>query len=454
MIYKISTLLGYIASSLIILKILYSTQYRWVALLITSIIFYCLLVQNYIWVLLLFSLIIYTGGKCIYRKEILSKTRYRTILVLLLTPLLLFKLLPVLFENNTSVILNSNPFQIKNIHYFVGLSFFTFNGISYIVDIKRGYLKPEKNYGLLLLYLSYFPHILSGPLHRAKYLIPQFKNNICISDQNFSMGFRLVLWGIFKKFVLAQNLKIIVDSIIDHPEKYHGSYVLFAGFIFFLQIYCDFSSYIDIGQGISQLFGIKLKSNFVDRVYAARSRKQYWSGWNLTLNNWFRDYFLFPLTKNATKQWQINIALLTTFVLIGLWHGFEISLIIWGFLNGLWILVEKYLNLSSKPIGLIYHLLFASSIALVFRSHNLKETFFSVIDISPILDNEIVISKGIIISFLFMDLVYRAAKNKRIDEYIGEQKTHIRWLFYLIIVGFILLFGVNFKNNDFYYFQF
>lgn len=462
MIFNLPFLLAYILSTIICLKLLYFSQYRWVALLISSIVFYGLIVQSFIWILFVFSLIVYVGAELLSRKNNFSKSKYRLILFLALLPLVAYKFLPLFFKNISSSFDQLASFQLNNFHYVVGLSFFTFNGISYLVDIKRGYIQPERNFGLLLLYLSYFPHLLSGPLHRAKYLIPQFKTSICLTDQNFSNGFRLVLWGIFKKYVLAQNLKVLVDSIIDHPDNFHGAYVLLAGFVFFLQIYCDFSSYIDIGQGISQLFGIRLQTNFDDRVYASSSRKQFWNGWNISINNWFKDYFFYPLTKFAVAQWQINSAVVLTFILVGLWHGITFSFILWGFLNGIWILSERYLKPSfglindnfKSSLGLLYHLLFASLIALVFRSNSLSLTFSSLFDFDSSNAEVIPISKGVIFGFLFMDFIYRKSNNKRIDDFIGGQKTYVRWLFYFVVIVFILMWGLNMRKNAFYYFQF
>ena len=448
MLYSFPLLITFILFSILLLALFYRTSYRWVALLISSVLFYFLFVNEFIFVLFLFSLIIHFGGIIISRKNF-PRPLHWLIITVSLFPLILFKF--------------SDLIPQFHISYFVGLSFFTFNGISYLIDIKRGYQKPERNYFIVLLYLSYFPALLAGPLHRAKHLIPQFQSKIILSNQNFSSAFRLILWGWFKNYVLATHFKFIVDTIFNAPDDYTGFYVLFGGFAFVGQIYCDFTSYIDISQGISALFGIKTNSNFKDRVYASASRTEFWEGWHITLNHWFRDYFFFEITKGISERWKLNFALLLTFILIGLWHGATLAFVLWGLLNGIWILLEKKFNhkfdfINQKwknTVGIIYHLFFASIIALFFRSYDLQKTFSSLFCFTESPNDGLYLIKLIALiipAFLFMDYVYRKAKNKRIDEYIGEQTTLKRWIFYFGIAFMILVFGK--LSDDFYYFKF
>lgn len=276
----------YIACSIVLLA-LFKKENKWKALLITSLGFYYILVGYKMLFLILLAYIIFRLGFVIHRN--LSKIRLGVFCILI--PLIIYKITGTgfHFENYTS-----KDFQIlevlrwSSLFQIIGLSYFTFNGISYLIDIKRKYIKPEKSFFLVLLYLIYFPTIFSGPLHRAKYLIPQFKN-ISISDTSISKGMRLILWGLFKNMVIAQRIFILINVLSN--SEISGPYYLILGLLFFFYLYCNFSSFIDFFQGISQIFGIQLKDNFRNRVYFSSSRQQFWRGWHITLNEWFRDYF-------------------------------------------------------------------------------------------------------------------------------------------------------------------
>ncbi len=459
MLYNIPLVLGYLLLSAILVVLLYKTHYRWVGLLLASLEFYYIVVQKSILILLFLSLVVFFGGKAIEKKTI-SRYTYRLLLLLALLPLVLYKF-HIVNDNSIrawiTAFLNS-PYG--DVAYFAGLSFFTLNGVGYLVDIKRGYTKAEKNYGVVLLYLCYFPHVLSGPLNRSKHLIQQFKTSVHFDSRNFSLAFRLILWGIFKKYVLANNLEAYTNSILDSPTPPHGMSYLYVGLLYFLEIYCDFSSYVDISLGISQFFGIRMESNFNNRVYASTSRKQFWDGWNITLNKWFRDYFFFPIARNVVAKWQLDACVLITFLLIGIWHGVTTQFVLWGLLNGLWVISERrigeriqFIPRQIKPFtGLIYHLTFASILALIFRSPRLNETFSALADFSLTDVSIPAFPKYILVAFIYMDIVYRKSKNNRIDEYIGEQKPQVRWLLYIATATFILLSEADATN--YHYFQF
>ncbi len=306
--------------------------------------------------LLVFSLIVYQAGLFIHRRR--DHVVYYLLIALCLLPLVLYKTIGQGKEFTT----DDNFFEI------IGISYFTFNGLSYLFDIRKGYLIPEKNYRHLLLYLSFFPCIAAGPLHRYKYLDAQFSKALNINSEDLSRGFRLILWGVFKNLVLAQRLKAIADPILDNPTAYQGVFVWLGGLAFFFQLYCDFSAYVDVSMGVARMLGVQLSPNFSNRVYASSSRAEFWKGWHMTLNAWFRDYVFFALVKGRGRQRKIDAVMLLTFVLIGLWHAISWQFFVWGTLNGLWVISETKIKkqlpaLASRfwrVAGTIYHMSVAS----------------------------------------------------------------------------------------------
>ncbi|TSE08638.1 MBOAT family O-acyltransferase [Aquimarina algiphila] len=433
-------------------------EHKWKALLITSLVFYFLLVGYKILFLILLSFIIYRLSFIIYQNHF----KIKIIILAILIPLIISKITNTgfHFENYSSKDIQSLEWLKWSFTFkVIGLSYFTFNGISYLMDIKRKYMEPEKNFFLVLLYLIYFPAIFSGPLHRAKYLIPQFKN-ITISDLSISKGMRLILWGLFKNVVIAQRIFFLLNKLLN--SEISGYYYFVLGLLFFFYLYTNFSSFIDFFQGISQIFGIQLKSNFRNRVYFSSSRQEFWKGWHITLNEWFRDYFFFVIAKHDKKRKYTNFLLLITFVLIALWHELTTTLLIWGILNGLWIIFEKKIDLTKLPypklrnsLGLIYHLLFSCILALIFISPNLIYLIEKIFITPPFIPIEITHKyltniAIILFSFIIMDYHYSKAKNERFDNYLHKKTMLNRWFIYIKLVMIILIFGLSPGVDNYY----
>jgi alginate O-acetyltransferase complex protein AlgI len=442
-------LFGYLLVT-ILLTLFFKQKNKWKALLITSFLFFTLLVKEQIFFFLLYSIWIY------FLSLKITKIKYNWIYILLsLAPLLLIKftLRESHFENYSIVNLEPASFNIINFLNIIGISYFTFNSISYLIDIKRKYIEPNKDYFQVLLYLIYFPTIFAGPLHRAKYLFLEFRNTH-ITNTSLSNGLRLILWGLFKSLVISQRIFGLITYLENETT---GVYYLLLGFLFFLYLYCNFSAFVDFFQGFSEIFNIKLKNNFKNRIYFANSRQNFWKGWHITLNEWFRDYFFYIIIKYDRKRKYTNWLLLLTFLLIAIWHGFTLVLIIWGILNGLWIITEKKVNfrLAKKYsfLGTFYHLALASFIATIFISKDLKSLFIKLTSVPSInfdLKYCLINSLIIISSFLIMDYHYARAGEKRMDEYLGEKKVLTRWFIYVKLIVLILLFSRNFGINNYY----
>jgi alginate O-acetyltransferase complex protein AlgI len=441
----------------ILATLLVNKQNRWKVLLLTSLIFYYVVVDEKIIVVLILAFVTYQFGQWIHS----GKNVTWIAVVLLLIPLLLLK-----GKTDGNHFVNYRTMDISPDNWFsilqiVGLSYSTFNSISYLVDIKRKYIEPEKNFFFLLLYLLYFPAIFSGPLHRASYLFEQFKN-IEVNDHSISRGLRLILWGLFKNVVIAQRLFILMTQL--QSSEIGGIYYLFVGLLFFLYLYCNFSSFIDFFQGVSQIFNIRLKNNFKNRVYFSSSRQEFWRGWHITLNQWFKDYFFYAISGYDRKRRCTDILLLITFLLIALWHGFTAVMIVWGVLNGLWIIVEKKFNFKTwrhpsfrKVVGVVYHLSIGSLLALIFISpqpHFLYDKIIVQPSRLPV-NFEVYFPSILIILFCLaiMDYHYARAKEITFDEYLDKKPQLLRWFIYFKLAMIILTFGMS-AGVENYYIQF
>jgi len=417
-------------------------KHAWKVLLVTSFLFFTLIAGKDVLLILVLAGFTYTFSLLRYRKWMLF---------IILLPLFLKKtLLKEYFFGD--LLLEGGAVK------FIGLSYITFNAISYLIDIKRKYIKPESNFLKLTLYLFYFPIVFSGPLTRAKLFFTSIEN-IKITPKSLSSGFQLILWGVFKSFVLSNRLLVLIKNLLDLELK--GILYLFVGFVFFLYLYFSFSSIISIFQGISIVFNIPIKSNFNSRIYFSSSREMFWKGWHITLNNWFKDYFFYEIVCFDKKQKYINLLLFITFLLIALWHDFTLVFLLWGALNATWLIAErkykKYINLGkySYILGVFYHTLISSFLATIFISKNIqdiinqlfansnKEYDYSLLLLTP---NIFII----IFAFLYADYFERKTINKRFDIYLSNQKPWKRYLFYYTTILIVLIFSSGFNLNNYY----
>lgn len=231
----------------------------------------------------------------------------------------------------------------------VGLSFHTFQSLSYVFEVYQGRQKAERHFGIYSLYVMFYPQLVAGPIERPQNLLPQFRQEHRFDYRLATDGLKLMAWGFFKKMVVADRLALFVKPVFDNPTQ-HAGVALMVGTVFFaLQIYCDFSGYSDIAIGSARVMGFRLMKNF-DLPYSARSVSEFWKRWHISLSTWFRDYVYIPLGGNrcSTGRWMFN--LMVTFVISGLWHGASWNFVVWGGLNGLAILGETALR---KPFALV-----------------------------------------------------------------------------------------------------
>ncbi|MGZ8938621.1 MAG: MBOAT family O-acyltransferase, partial [Limisphaerales bacterium] len=304
--------------------------------MISSYVFYGWWDWRFCFLMLASSLIDYFAGNAIHRST--SPRARRTFLYFAITANLTFLGVFKYFHFFTDSLvialaavgleLNTTTFSII---LPVGISFYTFQTLSYTIDIYRRQFAPQKSLLDYLCFVSFFPQLVAGPIERAAHLLPQFQTPRSFSDADARAGLRLILWGLMKKMLVADNIGPIVDEAFNAPSGVFGSVLLLATVLFAFQIYCDFSAYSDIAAGTAKLFGIRLMRNFA-YPYFSQSLTEFWRRWHISLSTWFRDYVYFPLGGNRVAPSLVYRNLLIICVVSGLWHGAAWTFVIWGLL--------------------------------------------------------------------------------------------------------------------------
>lgn len=426
-------------------------------------------VPKYILILFLIIIIDYISALTIERVGGRLKLFY---LVASLTAniclLAFFKYFNFFNENLVSVFsLFGKEFHPVNLNIIlpIGLSFHTFQSMSYTIEVYRGKQKAEKHLGYFANYVLFFPQMVAGPIERYETLGNELKNVHKPLYQNFSDGFKLILFGLFVKMAVADNIAPYVNQIYADPLKYNSYEVLLSVFLFSFQIYADFFGYSTIALGCARLLGINIMNNF-KTPYLAKSVSDFWSRWHISLSTWFRDYLYIPLGGNRVKipRWSINI--LIVFMVSGLWHGASWTFVVWGALHGIMLLLEKYFSMLFKfeikkewsvlnAFLVLKTFIITSFIWIFFRAENFQKAKdmikailrnhsfqFAHLDILAPL-----IFTGLII--IFDIFLY----NSRFDSKLNTLKTPYRWAFYTVLL-FCLMALSGTQKFTFIYFQF
>lgn len=316
-------------------------RYRWILLLAASYYFYMCWNYKYI-VLIMFSTVVdYFAGVFMYKWK---DQRLRKLLLLgslttNLGLLFFFKYFNFFGESVNVFFARFNIFAEVPYYNFllpVGISFYTFQTLSYTIDIYRRKQKPEYHFGRFALFVSFFPQLVAGPIERSVNLIPQFRENYKFEYQRVKEGILLMVWGFFKKVVIADRLAEYVNVVYNNPTDHEGLQNVIATFFFSFQIYCDFSGYSDIAIGAALIMGYRLMTNF-RRPYFAMNIRDFWQRWHISLSTWFRDYVYISLGGNRVAKWRWYYNLFITFLISGLWHGAEWTFVIWGALHGFYL---------------------------------------------------------------------------------------------------------------------
>lgn len=342
------TSINFLLSFLIVLIIYYILpyKYRWQFILIVSLLFYINIKPVYVFLLGFVSFITYYFALFIQKEE--SETRREWFLVfgmfLILLPLLFFKYYNFLNEILLAVLRTIGinwDWPELTMMLPIGISFYTFMAIGYVVDVYNEELNAEKNFGFILLFLSFFPLVLSGPIERAPSMLPQFRGKLIFNYQMAVKGFQMMLWGYFMKLVIADRLAIYLNPIFNSVEEHSGGTLLLATLLYPVQVYGDLGGYSLMAIGAASIMGVRVRQNF-KRPFFATSMSEFWRRWHMSLITWITDYLYTPLsfTFRKLKIWGIVIALIFTFLIAGLWHGATISFLLWGLIQGVILSIE------------------------------------------------------------------------------------------------------------------
>lgn len=445
-------------------------RFRWLLLLVASCAFYMRFVPVYILILLATIVVDYFAGIWIEDATDPRRKRYFVVLsaVTVCVILFVFKYFNFVNENlaDLAKALGWNyPIAALQLVLPIGLSFHTFQSLSYVLEVNRGNQKAERHFGLYSLYVMYFPQLVAGPIERPQNLLHQFREEKHFDLARVRDGFALLLWGLFKKVVVADSLAIYVDAVYNSSARHSGPSLLLATYFFAVQIYCDFSGYSDMARGISKVYGIELMKNF-ETPYFSRSIAEFWSRWHISLSTWFRDYVYVPLGGNRVSAGRNAFNLAAVFVLSGFWHGAKWTFVVWGALNGLYLIVGRLARPTGKPtrpaegavrsgLGVVitFHLVLLSWV--FFRAENLTIALAIlkkiVTDRGALFVDPILAQCGLAIAALFvLDLFNR--KTRLLDHLEGAS-VRVRLALATILVFAIVLFGVD-RGAQFIYFQF
>ncbi len=329
-------------------------QNRW--LLLASYFFYGAWDWRFLSLLLTSTLVDYFCGWKIYhvRKHPLKKRFLLLSLFVNLSILGFFKYFHFFMESVQNLLriigLPASPFTLKIILP-IGISFYTFQTLSYTLDIYYGKLKPIRNFLDFALFVAFFPQLVAGPIERAHHLIPQITSPRKVTPKMVNEGAFLILWGLFKKVVVADNLAKIVDTVFGNSSLFTGGEVLMSLYAFAMQVYCDFSGYSDIARGLGRCMGFDIMLNF-NLPYFSTSLRELWRRWHISLSTWLRDYLYIPLGGNRRGKGRTCLNLIITMVLGGLWHGAAWNFVLWGFYHGILLAIHRLLYLSRRKLNL------------------------------------------------------------------------------------------------------
>lgn len=445
-------------------------RYRWMLLLAASYYFYAICHPLYALLLLGTTLIDWYAalriGKAVSAKE---KKSWLLLSVLSNLGVLAGFKYTAFFWNSVAGLSGGSLPLLETILIPAGLSFYTFQSMSYTIDVFRGKAAAEPDAARFALFVSFFPQLVAGPVERYSHLAPQFRLEKPLQPGLIETGARLMLWGFFKKIVIADRLAEFVDPVFSAPGNFHGFTLLAAGFFFVLQVYCDFSGYSDIATGCAKMLGYDLQLNW-RRPLLSRSLHEFWTRNHISLTGWFRDYLYIPLggSRVSKSRWRLNLFL--TFVISGLWHGAGWTFAAWGAMHGVVYIAETFLLKKKQPgffagfAGWIYLLCFHTLSLIAFRAASLHDLgiFYrrifsgdfglaaSVAELRRLHDLFPLLLALLLIAFLFIKELH--------EEYGGLSRLKIygSWLrpaFYIVLFALVFLAG-QFNANTFIYFHF
>ena len=448
-------------------------RFRWFHLLAASCYFYMAFVPVYILILGGTIVIDYAAGLLIEKS---TGTRRRSYLIMSLIAnigvLCVFKYYNFFIENinfTTAAFGKGTTFSFLSILLPIGLSFHTFQAMSYTIEVYRGNQKAERHFGIYALYVMFYPQLVAGPIERPQNILHQFHEKKEIKADDIFLGLAQMIRGFFKKVVVADLLATYVDTVFNNYTHYFGFTIILGAWLFLFEIYCDFSGYTDIAIGAARTMGYHLMPNFALPLFS-KTLSELWKRWHISLSTWFRDYLFNPIVINKRDwgKWAIIYASIITFLLSGLWHGASWNFVIWGALQGIFISTEIFFNIKSKYfnknffrkcLGIFITFNLFSLSLIFFRSYTFHQAiaiFKNIFKVPGFFDIQI-FDPPLFVSMMLCLLVlicleYFIYRTQTIqDLYVSNKKLTlaISLLFFL----FIVLFGVS-QGEQFIYFQF
>ena len=456
-------------------------RFRWFLLLAASCLFYCAFYAPYLLILLFTIVIDFVAGIYIEKSDGAKRKRFLIMSIIANVGVLaVFKYYNFFISNYNDlahlVHMQGHDLGLWNVLLPIGLSFHTFQAMSYTIEVYRGKQKAERHFGIYALYVMFYPQLVAGPIERPQQIIHQFYEEHHFDLGNLWWGLRLMLWGLFKKVVIADRLSYYINAMYKNPHVYHQGNVMMAAIFFSFQIYCDFSGYSDIAIGAARVMGFNLMRNF-DRPYLATNIGVFWRRWHISLSTWFRDYFYISLGGNRVSLTRRNLNLFYTFLLSGLWHGANWTFIIWGGIHGLFMISYNYLtSLFKSPfkiptildkvsnlIGIIFTFSIVTIAWIFFRANNVSEA----IDIIHVIFGsstqswfEYPVIQEVRYGESWFNFVVVLITTMLLSEEVlirnGNRFTKNEWIdsMWLGIVIFLILTMGVFNQNSFIYFQF
>lgn len=457
-------------------------------ILISSYIFYGWWDWRFLFLIIISSFVDYYVGKELYKTEKINKRKQLLFISLLVNLgfLIYFKYTNFFIDSFVeSFKLFGKNLEISTLNIIlpVGISFYTFQTLSYTIDIYRKQLKPTKDWLPFFAFVAFFPQLVAGPIERASHLLPQFYKTYKFNYNQVKSGLLLMAFGLFKKMVVADRVAILVNQVYNNPTDYQGVDIIVATVFFAFQIYCDFSGYSDIAIGLARTMGFDLMKNF-DSPYLSKSITEFWRRWHISLSTWFRDYVYIPLGGSREGEYKTYLNLFIVFLVSGLWHGAAITFVIWGAIHGFIIVFEKafykqriklFKFLKIKKGSLLNKIIFIPFIFAIvcfawifFRANTFSDAIFLVKNInlnniSNFTDGKIyelgLIKPEFILALIAvgMLIIFEWTHKKiNISRLLTQQILPVRWSFYLIVVFVLIIFGVYGENQvtEFIYFQF
>jgi D-alanyl-lipoteichoic acid acyltransferase DltB (MBOAT superfamily) len=392
-------------------------------------------------------------------------------------------------NDNLSILLHGagyqNPIPYLSILLPIGLSFHTFQAMSYTIEVYRGNFKAERNFGIYALYVMFYPQLVAGPIERPQNLLHQFYEKHYFDYQRVTDGLKLMAWGLFKKVVIADRIAVIVDNVYNNPTEHQGLSLIIATVFFSFQIFCDFSGYSDMAIGAAKVMGFKLMTNF-NRPYHSKSIHEFWSRWHISLSTWFKDYLYISIGGNRVTipRWYLNLFIV--FIISGLWHGANWTFVIWGALHGFYLVfalitkdtrfkITKIMGLDKLPrfnnvLQILITFLLATFAWIFFRAKSVEVAFYIIEhsitglykDFNNIIHQlPVNLHLGVtkaelfigIAAIILMEVIHIMQSKYNLKEWINSRPLFLRWSIYYAVVLMIIFLGV-YENRQFIYFQF